>query len=151
MMVPDDDETPPRSRLRRRLLAPFEPVRVRITLATTLAFGLAFAGASVALVHTVRNTLESRQHAEADSALHRLASQLEAGADPTSVKDGSGLVLFQIVATDGRRLGGSDDVGFPAAATSVGRWQGPNGTVFYLATRRSRCRRVKMSIASRRR
>jgi signal transduction histidine kinase len=145
MMVPDD-ETPPRSRLRRRLLAPFEPVRVRITLATTLAFGLAFAGASVALVHTVRNTLESRQHAEADSALHRLASQLEAGADPTSVKDGSGLVLFQIVATDGRRLGGSDDVGFPAAATSVSRWQGPNGTVFYLATQKVTVSSSQMSI-----
>ena len=81
-----EEETPPRAgRAAAALLAPFEPVRVRITLATTLAFGLAFAGASVALVHTVRNSLESRQHAEANRAPRATSRRSsKAGTDPTA-------------------------------------------------------------------
>jgi len=68
--------TAPRARARvgRRWLAALEPVRVRITLAATLAFGLAFAGASVALVHTVRHSLEARQHADTSRAAQRLVA-----------------------------------------------------------------------------
>ena len=62
---------------------------MRITLATTLAFGLAFAGASVALVHTVRHSLEARQHAEATRALRSARCRSsQAGTDPEQLEDG---------------------------------------------------------------
>jgi signal transduction histidine kinase len=70
---------------RRRLLAPFEPVRVRITIAATLAFGLAFAGASVALVHTVRRSLESAADATTSRAMQRVAAELKNGTSPHNV------------------------------------------------------------------
>ena len=111
-------ETRPRGKVRRRLLAPFEPVRVRITLATTLAFGLAFAGASVALVHTVRNSLESHQHAEATRALRGLASQLKAGTDPDQLTTGrSEPVYYKIFTRDGSVIAGTADATLPTFRT----------------------------------
>jgi signal transduction histidine kinase len=99
---------------RRRLLAPFEPVRVRITLATTLAFGLAFAGASVALVHTVRNSLESRQHAEANRAAGGLASQLAAGKDPDSLTTKQPEFLsYAVINSDGSVIASNSDTNVP--------------------------------------
>jgi signal transduction histidine kinase len=128
------EATAPRTRIRRRLLAPFEPVRVRITLATTIAFGLAFAGASVALVHTVRHSLEARQHAEATRALRALASQLQAGTDPGSLKTGrSEPVYYQIITREGRVIAGSADASLPilrTIRTHVTKVQAADGTVF---------------------
>ena len=101
-MEPDGSEPstsrPPRLHARAvALLAPLESVRVRITFATTLAFGLAFAGASVALVHTVRNSLEARQHAEANRAGQRLVAQLKAGTDPEQLNmSASEPVYYQV-------------------------------------------------------
>ncbi|MDQ1466600.1 MAG: hypothetical protein QOH10_1015 [Actinomycetota bacterium] len=123
-------------RVRRRLLAPFEPVRVRITLAATLAFGLAFAGASVALVHTVRGSLEARQHAEASRALHRLASQLKAGADPDQLNTGPSEPVYYQISTGGRVIGGSADTSLQimkTISTHVSRVRGADGTDYYVA------------------
>ena len=127
-------ETRPRGKVRRRLLAPFEPVRVRITLATTLAFGLAFAGASVALVHTVRNSLEARQHAEATRAAMGLASQLRAGTDPDQLTTRSEPVYYQIFRRDGTVIAGTGDATLPTLRT-IGRshvktMNAPDGTVY---------------------
>jgi signal transduction histidine kinase len=131
--------TPPRRGVRRRLFAPLEPVRVRITLAATLAFGLAFAGASVGLVHTVRTSLEARQHAEASRALHRLASQLQAGADPDRLTMGpSQPVTYQIYTKDGQTIAGSADASVPVLRTSrthMSRVEGADGTDYYVAWR----------------
>ena len=110
-------------------------MRVRITLATTLAFGLAFAGASVALVHTVRDSLESRQHAEAARAAVSLASQLRAGTDPDQLTTGrSEPVYYQIFTRDGRVIAGTGDATLPTLRT-IGRshvktMNAPDGTVY---------------------
>jgi signal transduction histidine kinase len=145
--LPDPAPVPPpagekraRGKLRRRLLAPFEPVRVRITLATTLAFGLAFAGASVALVHTVRNSLEARQHAEASRALRGLASQLQAGADPDSLKTSRAEpIYYQIFRRDGTVIAGSADASLSVFRTigkpHVSKFQATDGTEFEVAWR----------------
>lgn len=125
------------SRRRRRLLAPLEPVRVRITLAATIAFGLAFAGASVGLVHTVRNSLEARQHAEANRAMQRLASQLQAGADPDQITMGPAEpVYYRIYTKDGTVLAGSTDASLPVLRTGrthVTHVQSSDGRVFEVA------------------
>jgi signal transduction histidine kinase len=96
------------ARWRRRLLAPFEPVRVRITIAATLAFGLAFAGASVALVHTVRNSLEARADADTSRAMQRVAAELKKGTSPYAVTmSQSEPVYYEIFTRDGRVISGS--------------------------------------------
>ena len=131
------DSSPPEAPRRRRLLAPLEPVRVRITLAATIAFGLAFAGASVGLVHTVRNSLEARQHAEANRAMQRLASQLQAGADPDQVTMGPAEPIFyRIYTKDGTVLAGSTDASLPVLRTGrthVTHVRSSDGRVFDVA------------------
>ena len=154
--VPDADvdaeeETTPRVPRRRRLLAPFEPVRVRITLATTLAFGLAFAGASVALVHTVRNTLEAHQHAEATAAARNIASQLESGTEPDRLTTGlSEPVYFRIVSGDGTVIAGSSDATLPVlrfGREHSTRMVSADGTVYDLTWRRVTVLSQNLSIA----
>jgi signal transduction histidine kinase len=127
-----DDAPGTRTRVRRRLLAPLEPVRVRITLAATLAFGLAFAGASVALVHTVRGSLEARAHADSSRAMHRLAHQLEAGTNPDQLDTGSSeLVTYQIYTQDNQVIAGSTSL--PVLRAQVTSYQDPDGT-HYIVT-----------------
>ena len=133
---PASAPSPARPRVGRRLLAPLEPVRVRITLAATLAFGLAFAGASVALVHTVRHSLEARQHAEASRAAQRLAAQLQAGTDPDQLSS-SEQVSFQ-VSSGGRILASSGNSNLPVLTTTqthVSKVEGSDGTPFYVVWR----------------
>ncbi len=134
--VGDEVRPPRRRRWWRPLFAPFEPVRVRITLAATIAFGLAFAGASVALVHTVRNSLESRQHAEVNRALRKVASQLEAGVDPDRLKMSGAdpaYAYYQIYTSDGRVIAGSTDPSLPTlhlSAKHVARVEAPDGSAY---------------------
>ena len=122
----------------RRFLSPFEPVRVRITLAATIAFGLAFAGASVALVHTVRSSLEARQHAEVNNAARRLALQLRAGTDPAQLNAGQSEALYYQVFANGRVVAWSRDSTGPileAAPTQVSKVHGTDGNDYYVAWR----------------
>jgi signal transduction histidine kinase len=125
------------ARVRRHLLAPFEPVRVRITLAATLAFGLAFAGASVALVHTVRHSLVAGANADSSRAMQHLAGQLEAGADPDRLDMGpSEPVYYEIYTKDGQVIAGSANARLPvlhAGRTQVTKWQGPDGTEYNIS------------------
>lgn len=94
-------------RRRRRAFAPLEPVRVRITLAATIAFGLAFAGASVALVHTVRNSLEAHTDAETNDAMQRLANQLKQGKDPSKLSVGRESIYYEVYTPSGQVIAGS--------------------------------------------
>ncbi|MDQ1468379.1 MAG: hypothetical protein QOH10_2794 [Actinomycetota bacterium] len=145
-----DTDATARPSLRRRLVGPFEPVRVRITVAATLAFGLAFAGASVALVHTVRNSLESRQHADANRVSQRLATQLKAGADPVQLTTSPSESLgFQIVDNQGRVVASSADgvLHVLRYRTHVTRMQAPDGTVFDLVWRDVSMSNGSLSIA----
>ena len=124
---PVDVSNPPVGRARRNLLAPLDSVRVRITVAATLAFGFAFAGASVALVHTVRGSLEARAHADSSRAMHRLAHQLEAGTNPDQLDTGSSeLVTYQIYTQDNQVIAGSTSL--PVLRAQVTSYQDPDGT-----------------------
>jgi Tfp pilus assembly protein PilV len=115
---PVDVPTPPVARARRRLLAPLDSVRVRITIAATLAFGFAFAGASVALVHTVRSSLEARQHAEATRAGQRLVAQLQAGTDPDQLSTNASEPVYFQVSAGGRVVATSGDANLPILTTT---------------------------------
>jgi signal transduction histidine kinase len=111
---------------------------VRITLAATIAFGLAFAGASVALVHTVRASLEARQHAEVDLAARRLAAQLEAGTDPAELNAGQFEQLYYQVFSDGRAIAWSRNSNgpiFEASPTRGSTLRGSDGKDYYVAWR----------------
>jgi len=136
---PADVSAPVGRRARRRLLAPLDSVRVRITIAATLAFGFAFAGASVALVHTVRSSLEARQHAEASRAGQRLVAQLQAGTNPDQLSmSGSEAVYYQISA-GGRVVATSRDSNLPILTTTqthVSRVEAADGTDFYVVWRK---------------
>jgi signal transduction histidine kinase len=125
----------PRPPPHRRLLSALEPVRVRITLAATLAFGLAFAGASVALVHTVRHTLEAKQHAEASRAAEQLVAQLRAGTDPDQL---SSTDLVQYVVFSGGRIvasSGASNHPIVTTQTHVSTFQTADGTPVYVTWR----------------
>jgi signal transduction histidine kinase len=136
---PADVSAPVGRRAHRRLLAPLDSVRVRITIAATLAFGFAFAGASVALVHTVRSSLEARQHAEASRAGQRLVAQLQAGTNPDQLSmSGSEAVYYQISA-GGRVVATSRDSNLPILTTTqthVSRVEAADGTDFYVVWRK---------------
>ena len=60
-------------------------VRVRITLAATLAFGIAFALAALGLVQTVKSSVEDRIRTDGDRALRDVTERLEAGEPPDSL------------------------------------------------------------------
>jgi signal transduction histidine kinase len=124
---------------------------VRITLATTLAFGLAFAGASVALVHTVRNSLEARQHAEASRAALSLASQLEAGADLDTLTTGQAEpVYYRIIKSNGQVIAGSSDASLPIlrfGPTHTRQMTAADGTIYDLTWRRVTVSSGPLSIA----
>jgi signal transduction histidine kinase len=136
---PVDVATAPVARARRRLLAPLDSVRVRITVAATLAFGFAFAGASVALVHTVRSSLEARQHAEATRAGQRLVAQLRAGTDPDQLSTNASEPVYFQVSAGGRIVATSADANLPILTTTqthVSRVHAPDGTDFYVVWRK---------------
>jgi signal transduction histidine kinase len=136
---PTDVVKAPGPRARRRLLAPLDSVRVRITVAATLAFGFAFAGASVALVHTVRSSLEARQHAEVNRAGQRLVAQLKAGTNPNELNmSGSEPVYYQVSA-GGHIVATSGDSKLPVLTTTqthVSKVTADDGTDFYVVWRK---------------
>jgi signal transduction histidine kinase len=136
---PVDVPTPPVARARRRLLAPLDSVRVRITIAATLAFGFAFAGASVALVHTVRSSLEARQHAEATRVGQRLVAQLQAGTDPDQLSTNASEPVYFQVSAGGRIVATSGDAKLPILTTTqthVSKVEASDGTDFYVVWRK---------------
>jgi signal transduction histidine kinase len=122
---------------RRRVLAPFEPVRVRITIAATLAFGLAFAGASVALVHTVRNSLEARADADTGRAMQRVTAELKNGTSPHNVTMGqSEPVYYEIFTRDGQVIAGTANATLPmllSGHSHVSTARDANGTYYNIA------------------
>lgn len=60
-------------------------LRVRITLASTLAFAIAVGAAAVLLVAAVRTSVEDRIRADSNQAISTVKSRIEAGASPESV------------------------------------------------------------------
>jgi signal transduction histidine kinase len=135
---PVDGSAPAATPPRRRLLAPLDSVRVRITMAATIAFGLAFAGASVALVHTVRHSLEARQHAEASRAGERLVAQLQAGTDPDQLSMNASEPVYYQISANGHVVATSGESSLPVLATQthVSKVKGPDGTDFYVVWRK---------------
>lgn len=136
---PIDVSNPPGRRARRRLLAPLDSVRVRITVAATLAFGFAFAGASVALVHAVRSSLEARQHAEVNRAGQRLVAQLKAGTNPNQLSMSASEPVYYQISAGGHVVATSGDSKLPILTTTqthVSRVQATDGTDFYVVWRK---------------
>jgi signal transduction histidine kinase len=136
---PVDVSNPPVGRARRNLLAPLDSVRVRITVAATLAFGFAFAGASVALVHTVRSSLEARQHAEVNRAGQRLVAQLKAGTDPDQLNMSASEPVYFQVSAGGKVVATSGASKLPVLTTTqthVSKVEASDGTDFYVVWRK---------------
>ncbi len=136
---PVDVSIAPTRRARRHLLAPLDSVRVRITIAATLAFGFAFAGASVALVHTVRGSLEARQHAEVNRAGQRLVAQLKAGTNPNQLSMNASEPVYYQVSTGGRVVATSSDSKLPVLTTTqthVSKVTAGDGTDYYVVWRK---------------
>lgn len=82
-------------------------VRVRITVIATAAFAVAFAAASIALVGTVRNSVEDRQRTETQEALTEAETQLRLGRNPTQVRITEFELTVQVFDSAGQLIGGT--------------------------------------------
>ncbi|MCZ7536886.1 MAG: ATP-binding protein [Acidimicrobiia bacterium] len=61
-------------------------VRFRITLAATIAFGLAFVLVAFGLVRSVKSTVEDRIRSDGNHAVRDVAARLEAGESPEALR-----------------------------------------------------------------
>lgn len=103
---------------RWRVRRVFGSVRLRITLAATLVFAVAFAVASIALVRSVRASLEDDVRDEVTLAARRVAAEVEAGDVPApggmpasvDVDPGAG-VVYQVITPNGGVIVGSPGAG----------------------------------------
>lgn len=91
-----------------RWLTGRESLRSRITFVATFSFGIAFAMASVAMVRTVRSSLESSARQTAQDALRDIVDQLQRNGRADKVAPTTAdPVAFQIFTSDGDVLAGS--------------------------------------------
>jgi len=98
----------------RRWLTGRDSLRARLTFIATFSFAVAFGLASVTLVRSVRNSLESGARQDTREALTELVSQLQRGADIDEIRTNEAeTVQFQITTPDGAVLAGSTAPGSP--------------------------------------
>jgi signal transduction histidine kinase len=84
-------------------------VRFRVAVAATLVFGVAFALASVVLVHTVETRLEDRAEDDGRLALRRVVQQLEQGQSASGIVVESNTPVFTcIIGARGNVLYGTE-------------------------------------------
>jgi signal transduction histidine kinase len=88
------------------------PVRVRITVAAATVFALASTLGAVAIVSSVRHSLESRARSDSIGALANVREQLEAGTDPRRIMIATGEPLAFTVLRNGQVVAGDPNVVF---------------------------------------
>jgi signal transduction histidine kinase len=98
--------------MRERLTRCFGPVRVRITVAAAAVFALASVLGAVAIVSSVRHSLEARARSDSIGTLTQVRQQLLSGTDPRQIAVGTGEALPFTVLHDGRVVAGSSNVTF---------------------------------------
>ena len=89
----------------------FGSVRVRVSVAATLVFALAFTIAAIALVNTVRSSLEDDVRQEGQLALRAAVQRLQAGTPASSVLVGGPPVYGWVIDANGNVL--SSNAAFP--------------------------------------
>jgi signal transduction histidine kinase len=105
----------------RKWLGRLGSVRLRITLAATLVFALAFAVASIALVRTVRASLEDDVRDDVMIALDDVAEQVADGEPPEAIGvPATEGVLYQVISPDGQVVGSSPGAGQVPFVLSIG-------------------------------
>src|SRR5262245_16325933 len=99
----------------------FGSVRVRITFVATAVFAIATIVGAIAIVATVRHSLESRARADGVGTLDTLSRQLQSGADPQRVFIGSAsAVPYGVYDEQGHFIAGTPAEGFSVQVPGPG-------------------------------
>jgi signal transduction histidine kinase len=101
----------------RRLLG---PVRVRITFVAAAVFAITSTAGAVAIVATVRHSLETRARNDGVGALNDVTRQLQSGTDPHHIMIVSPTAVpYVVYDSNGKFVAGIPDQQFQAAVPSV--------------------------------
>ena len=115
----------------------FGSVRVRVSVAATLVFALAFTIAAIALVNTVRSSLEDDVRQEGELALRAAVQRLEAGTPASRVLVGGPPVYGWVIDSNGDVLSSNAafPVPFPVDAPDEVLYGAAPGDVYFVSQR----------------